>query len=133
MLNYGLAGRSQNVLFNLYLIDTKIEYQKNQYFVYKQSMSRRPISNIIIYLDFKSIRFSRSKRRSSVKTHINSGTLEKHLDIHPQKRRPSAISRGKVSPEAKEEPTPFYGYSSRRFSSVSWPLVQGLKSPYVVF
>ena len=28
MLNYGLAGRSQNVLFNLYLIDTKIEYKK---------------------------------------------------------------------------------------------------------
>jgi hypothetical protein len=29
MLNYGLAGRSQNVLFNLYLIDIKIEYTKN--------------------------------------------------------------------------------------------------------
>jgi hypothetical protein len=31
MLNYiwaGAAGRSQNVLFNLYLIDTKIEYKK---------------------------------------------------------------------------------------------------------
>ena len=28
MLNYGLAGRSQNVLFNLYLLDTKIEYKK---------------------------------------------------------------------------------------------------------
>ena len=28
MLNYGLAGRSQNVLFSLYLIDTKIEYKK---------------------------------------------------------------------------------------------------------
>jgi hypothetical protein len=28
MLNYGLAGRSQNVLFNLYLIYTKIEYKK---------------------------------------------------------------------------------------------------------
>jgi hypothetical protein len=27
MLHYGLAGRSQNVLFNLYLIDTKIEYK----------------------------------------------------------------------------------------------------------
>ena len=28
MLDYGLAGRSQNVLFSLYLIDTKIEYKK---------------------------------------------------------------------------------------------------------
>ena len=28
MLNYGPAGRSQNVLFNLYLIDTNIEYKK---------------------------------------------------------------------------------------------------------
>ena len=28
MLNYGLAGRSQNVLFNLYLINTNIEYKK---------------------------------------------------------------------------------------------------------
>ena len=28
ILNYGLAGRSQNVLFNLYLLDTKIEYKK---------------------------------------------------------------------------------------------------------
>jgi hypothetical protein len=28
MLNYGLAGRSQNVLFNLYIIDVKIEYKK---------------------------------------------------------------------------------------------------------
>ena len=33
MLNYGLAGRSQNVLFNLYLLDTKIEYKKNRYFL----------------------------------------------------------------------------------------------------
>ena len=28
MLDYGLDGRSQNVLFSLYLIDTKIEYKK---------------------------------------------------------------------------------------------------------
>ena len=28
MLNYGLAGRSQNVLFNLYLLDSKNEYKK---------------------------------------------------------------------------------------------------------
>jgi hypothetical protein len=28
MLKYGLAGRSQNVLFNLYLITTRIEYKK---------------------------------------------------------------------------------------------------------
>jgi hypothetical protein len=33
MLNYGLAGRSQNVLFNLYLIYTKIEYKKKYYFL----------------------------------------------------------------------------------------------------
>ena len=33
MLDYGLAGRSQNVLFNLYLLDTKIEYKKNRYFL----------------------------------------------------------------------------------------------------
>ena len=28
MLNYGLAGISQNTLFSLYLIDSKIEYKK---------------------------------------------------------------------------------------------------------
>ena len=28
MLNHGLAGRSQNVLFNLHLIDRNIEYKK---------------------------------------------------------------------------------------------------------
>jgi hypothetical protein len=28
MLHYRLAGRSQNVLFNLHLIDSKIEYKK---------------------------------------------------------------------------------------------------------
>ena len=28
MLNYGMARRSQNVLFSLHLIDTKIEYKK---------------------------------------------------------------------------------------------------------
>ena len=28
MLNHGLAGRSQNVLFNLYLLDSKIEFKK---------------------------------------------------------------------------------------------------------
>jgi hypothetical protein len=33
MLNYGLAGRSQNVLFNLHLIDTKIEYKKIKIFL----------------------------------------------------------------------------------------------------
>jgi hypothetical protein len=32
MLHYGLAGRSQNVMFNLYLIATKIEYKKNNNF-----------------------------------------------------------------------------------------------------
>ena len=33
MLRYGLAGRSQNILFNLYLIDPKIEYQKKKIIV----------------------------------------------------------------------------------------------------
>jgi hypothetical protein len=33
MLHDGLAGRSQNVLFNLYLIDTKIEYKKSIFFI----------------------------------------------------------------------------------------------------
>ena len=33
MLNYGLAGRSQNVLFNLYLIDSKIKYKKLIFFI----------------------------------------------------------------------------------------------------
>jgi hypothetical protein len=33
MLHYGLAGRSQNVLFNLYLNDTKIEYKKINIFI----------------------------------------------------------------------------------------------------
>ena len=33
MLNYGLAGRSQNVLFNLYLLYTKIEYKKSIFFI----------------------------------------------------------------------------------------------------
>ena len=49
---------------------------------------------------FKSIRFSGSERRSSVKT--PSETLEERLDIYQQKRRsrpPSAISRDKVCPE----------------------------------
>ena len=32
MLHYGLAGRSQNVLINLYLIDIKIGYKKNNIF-----------------------------------------------------------------------------------------------------
>ena len=33
MLNYGLAVRSQNVLFSLYLIYPRIEYKKKQYFL----------------------------------------------------------------------------------------------------
>ena len=40
MLNYGLAGRSQNVLFNLllvYLIYTKIEYKKINIFYSRYS------------------------------------------------------------------------------------------------
>jgi hypothetical protein len=42
MLNYGLAGRSQNVLFNLYLNDTKFEYQKKYIFYSDPLPDRRP-------------------------------------------------------------------------------------------
>ena len=44
MLNYGLAGRSQNVLFNLYLlvIDTKIEYKKINIFYSDPLLVLRP-------------------------------------------------------------------------------------------
>ena len=42
MLNYGLAGRSQNVLFNLYLIDTKIEYKKINIFYSNPLPDLRP-------------------------------------------------------------------------------------------
>jgi hypothetical protein len=38
MLHYGLAGRSQNVLFNLYLVDTKIEYKKKNYKFYSDPL-----------------------------------------------------------------------------------------------
>ena len=33
MLHYGLAGRSQNVLFNLYLVASKIECKKSIFFI----------------------------------------------------------------------------------------------------
>ena len=42
MLNYGLAGRSQNVLFNLYLIYTKIEYKKINIFYSDPLLVLRP-------------------------------------------------------------------------------------------
>ena len=44
MLNYGLAGRSENVLFNLYLIDTKIEYKKIDIFFSHPLPDLRPDS-----------------------------------------------------------------------------------------
>ena len=42
MLNYGLAGRSQNVLFNLYLIYPKIEYKKINIFYSDPLLVLRP-------------------------------------------------------------------------------------------
>ena len=42
MLNYGLAGRSQNVLFNLYLTYTKIEYKKINIFYSDPLLVLRP-------------------------------------------------------------------------------------------
>jgi hypothetical protein len=42
MLNYGLAGRSQNVLFNLYLIYAKIEYKKINIFYSDPLLVSRP-------------------------------------------------------------------------------------------
>ena len=42
MLDYGLAGRSQNVLFNLYLLDTKIEYKKINIFYSDPLLVLRP-------------------------------------------------------------------------------------------
>ena len=42
MLNYGLAGRSQNVLFNLYLIYAKIEYKKINIFYSDPLLVLRP-------------------------------------------------------------------------------------------
>ena len=42
MLKYGLAGRSQNVLFNLYLIATKIEYKKINIFYSDPLLVLRP-------------------------------------------------------------------------------------------
>ena len=38
MLNCGLAGISQNVLFSLYLNDTKIEYKKSIFFIVTPSL-----------------------------------------------------------------------------------------------
>jgi hypothetical protein len=42
MLNYGLAGRSQNVLFNLYLIYTKIKDKKTNIFYSDPLLVLRP-------------------------------------------------------------------------------------------
>jgi hypothetical protein len=42
MLNYGLAGRSQNVQFNLYLIYSKIEYKKINIFYGDPLLVLRP-------------------------------------------------------------------------------------------
>jgi hypothetical protein len=43
MLHYGLAGISQNVLFNLYLIDTKIKYKKFNIFYSDPLPDLRPV------------------------------------------------------------------------------------------
>jgi hypothetical protein len=42
MLNYGLAGRSRNALFNLYLIYSKIEYKKINSFYSDPLLVLRP-------------------------------------------------------------------------------------------
>jgi hypothetical protein len=42
MLHYGLGGRSQNVLFNLYLIATNIEYKKITIFYIDPQPDLRP-------------------------------------------------------------------------------------------
>jgi hypothetical protein len=44
--------------------------------------------------------FFGSGRRSMYSVETPSETLDKRLDIHPQKGRPSAISRGKVFSKA---------------------------------
>ena len=52
MLNYGLAGRSQNVLFSLYLIDTKIKYEKIDIFYSDPLPDLRPDLGASGYLAF---------------------------------------------------------------------------------
>ena len=42
MLHYRLAGRSQNVLFNLHLIDSNIEYKKLTFFIVTPLPDLRP-------------------------------------------------------------------------------------------
>ena len=50
MLHYGLAGRSQNVLFNLYLIATKIEYKKiNIFYIDPLPVSGTRFGNVWIF------------------------------------------------------------------------------------
>ena len=52
MLRYGLAGRSQNILFNLYLIDPKIEYKKIDIFYSNPLPDLRPDLEASGYLAF---------------------------------------------------------------------------------
>ena len=52
MLNYGLAGRSQNVLFSLYLIDSNIEYKKIDIFYSDPLPDLRPDLETSGYLAF---------------------------------------------------------------------------------
>jgi hypothetical protein len=51
MLHYGLAGRSQNVLFNLYLIATNIEYKKINIFYNDPLPDLRPDLETSGYID----------------------------------------------------------------------------------
>ena len=52
MLNYGLAGRSQNVLFNLYVIDSKIGYKKIDIFYSDPLPDLRPDLEFSGFSDF---------------------------------------------------------------------------------
>ena len=52
LLHYGLAGRSQNVLFNLYLIATKIEYKKINIFYSNPLLDLTPDLEASRYSDF---------------------------------------------------------------------------------
>ena len=65
MLNYGLAGRSQNVLFSLYLLDTKIEYEKIDIFYSDPLPDLRPDLEASGYSAFAYVVFNNSKKPQS--------------------------------------------------------------------
>ena len=52
ILNYGLAGRSQNVLFHLHLIDTNLEYKKIDIFYSDPLPDLRPYLEASRYAAF---------------------------------------------------------------------------------